>query len=188
MERAAIAILADFTTHNIARRMVYEMNRHAPIDFFGSLLPAHVSLKQPFEFEEMGRLEAWFDSLARRMAPFTIELDRVYYSEWDGSGIIGLNVVETPILRALHNLINRELKDVVAHPSAAHDGETYAFHMTVELGPVGVDNPYKAFFDGLKDKRLALSFTAQHLALFYYSGELIRPGNFHTYRVMPFGS
>jgi len=60
--KAAIALLADYHIQNIAQRMVFEMSQYAEMGFFGSLLPSHVSLKQPFTFESIDRLEAWFDS------------------------------------------------------------------------------------------------------------------------------
>lgn len=183
--KAAIALLADFPTQNIARRMVFEMNQHAEIEFFGSLLPAHVSLKQPFSFEDMDKLETWFDSLAAQTTPFDVQLDSLYYSAWEGYGIIGLHVVETPALRALHNQINRELPQIVADPSAAHDGDEYRFHMTVELGKIGSSNPYQTFFDSLADKNTDITFRAQHLALFFYADRPIQSGSFILYRVAP---
>ena len=60
--KAAIALLSDFHIQNVARRMVYEIHHCGGIDFFGSLLPAHVSLKQPFTFEDMDLLEEWFET------------------------------------------------------------------------------------------------------------------------------
>ena len=185
--KAAIAVLADFQTQNIARRMVFEMSHHAQIEFFGSLLPAHVSLKQPFTFEEMDWLETWFDSLAARISPFKIELGSVYYAEWEQVGFVGFNVVETPILRNLHNQVNQELSAYVKDPSAPHDGDEYRFHLTVELGQVGAVNPYKTFFDGLTMKKIELSFRAEQLAMFYYVDGPITPGSFILYRVMPLG-
>src|SRR5512139_505797 len=100
--KAAIALLSDFHVQNVARRMVYEIQRHGGIKFFGSLLPAHVSLKQPFTFEDLDLLEDWFESFSREVAPFRIDLERVYYSEWDRYAIVDLEVLETPILRSLH--------------------------------------------------------------------------------------
>ncbi len=137
--KAAIALLSDFHVQNVARRMVYEIQQHGGIKFFGSLLPAHVSLKQPFTFEDMDLLEDWFESFSREAAPFRIDLERVYYAEWDSYAIVGLEVLETPILRSLHNRINQELQSVVLDPSAPHDGDDYRFHLTVELGEVGID-------------------------------------------------
>lgn len=186
--KAAIALLANYQTQNIARRMVFEMSQRGEIQFFGSLLPSHVSLKQPFTFEDMERLEAWFDALAAKTPAVDIQLGDVYYSEWEGHAIVGMEVVETPVLRALHNLINRELPGVVLDPAAPHDGDSYRFHLTVEIGPAGAGNPLKVYYDGLLEKRVGLRFTATHLALFYYASRSIASGSFILYRVMPLGA
>jgi 2'-5' RNA ligase len=185
--KAALALLADYPTQNFARRMVFELCQQAEIEFFGSLLPAHVSLKQPFVFERMDRLEAWFDALAARILPFEVSLEAVYYDSWPGYAILGLKVVETPLLRALHNQINRELAGVVADPSAAHDGDEYRFHLTVELGPTAQGDPYRDFYDRLAEKTIKHSFRAQHLAMFIYADRPITSGSFILYRVMPLG-
>jgi hypothetical protein len=81
--KAAIALLSDHLVQNAARKMVHAISQRASVKFFGSLLPAHVSLKQPFTFESMDVLEMWFDSFSRRVASFRIALDHVYYSQWD---------------------------------------------------------------------------------------------------------
>lgn len=46
--KAAIALLSDCHVQNVARKMVYQIGRMGDVKFFGSLLPAHVSLKQTF--------------------------------------------------------------------------------------------------------------------------------------------
>ena len=167
--------------------MVFEMSQHTSMSFLGSLLPSHVSLKQPFAFEDMDQLETWFDAFAARTAPVDITLDGIYYSEWAPYGIIGFEVVETPTLRALHNQINQELPAIVADPSAPHDGESYLFHLTIETGPIDAANPYKPYYEGLADKKFSHAFRAEHLALFYYAPGPIQVGSFILYRVMPLG-
>jgi len=149
--KAAVVLLSDHQTQNAARRMVCELSQMGDVKFFGSLLPAHVSLKQTFTFESMDALETWFDSFSRRVAPFRIDLDHVYYGEWEDQAIVGFSVHETHALRELHNQLNRELKDVVLDPSAPHDGDEYRFHLTVELGNVGDVNPFKQFYDSLSE-------------------------------------
>ena len=183
--KAAIALLSDHHVQNVARRIVYEINQYAGIKFFGSLLPAHVSLKQPFTFESMEDLEDWFESFSREAAPFRIDLEHVYYDKWDSYAIIGFEVLETPTLRSLHNQINRELKELVLDPSAPHDGQEYRFHLTVELGEVVSTNPFKQFYESLPEKDVALSFTASQLALFFYADGPIEPGTFICYKVLP---
>jgi 2'-5' RNA ligase len=183
--KAAIALLSNFHVQNVARQMVYEINQRAGINFLGSLLPAHVSLKQPFTFEDMDLLEAWLESFSRRVESFRIDLERVYYEEWDRYAIVGFEVFETPTLRSLHNRINEELKDLVHDPSAPHDGDEYRFHLTVELGEVGKFNPYKKFYDSLPETQVNLSFRAEHIALFFYADEHIGAGSFICYKVLP---
>lgn len=178
--KAAVALLSDLHVQNVARKMVYEISRLGDIRFFGSLLPAHVSLKQPFPFEDMDALENWFETFSGQIHPFRIELDHIYYEQWDDFAILGLDVRETPILRALHNQINRELKS-----PAPHDGDEYHFHLTVELGRTGKTNPFKQFYESLPEKQVGLSFLAKQIALFIYPYEPIEPGSFICYKVLP---
>lgn len=183
--KAAIAVLSSYHVQNVARRMLFEISQRACVEFLGSLLPAHVSLKQPFTFEEMDVLEEWFESLSKRISPFRIQLERFYYDSWDDQAIVGLEVLETPTLRGLHEQINRELKDVVLDPSAPHDGDEYRFHLTIELGKIGGLNPFKDIDDSLPEKNVDLSFTAEYIALFFYPYEPIKAGSFICYKVLP---
>jgi len=183
--KAAIALLSDYAVQNIARKMVYEICQQDQIEFLGALLPAHVSLKQPFTFESMEVLENWYDGFSKQLTPFPIELDRVYYDQWEEHAMIGLNVRETPTLRALHNRINQELKEFVDDSSAPHDGDEYRFHLTIELGEVGSTNPYKRLYDSLPEKQVNLSFMANSIALFLYPYEPIMAGSFICYKGLP---
>jgi 2'-5' RNA ligase len=183
--KAAIALISDYAVQNIARRMVYELQQFGDVRFYASSLPSHVSLKQPFTFENMDVLENWFDSFSRRVAPVSIELDRVYYNSWDDVAILGFDVHETPTLRSLHDQINNQLKDLVVNSSAPHDGDEYRFHLTIELGHVGRTNPFKQYYDSLPEKELQLSFRAEYLALFFYADGEIKPGSFVCYKVLP---
>jgi 2'-5' RNA ligase len=164
---------------------VYQLRQRAEIPFLGSLLPAHVSLKQPFTFENMDVLEDWFDSFSKTIVPFRIDLERVYYDGWDDYAIVGFDVLETPALRNLHNQINVELQRLVLDSSAPHDGEEYRFHLTVELGKAGSTNPFLEVYESLLTKELNLSFQAEFLALFFYADGAIGPGSFICYKVLP---
>ena len=183
--KVAIALLADYPVQNIARRMAYEIRQRGEIEFLGSLLPSHVSLKQPFTFESMDVLEGWFDSFSKRVSQFLIKLDHIYYDTWSDTAIVGLGVDETPTLRTLHNQINRELKELVLDSSAPYDGDEYRFHLTVELGKVGNTNPFKHYYESLPEKQISLSFKAELIALFYYADGPIEKGSYICYKVLP---
>lgn len=183
--KAAIALLTDYHVQNVARRMVFEISQRDRIEFLGSLLPSHVSLKQPFTFENMDTLEDWFENLSKKVQPFRVQLERVYYDAWEEYAILGFDVLETPTLRALHEQINHELKDIMLDPSAPHDGDEYRFHLTVELGKVGNVNPFKQTYEALPEKNVDLSFIAEHIALFFYADGPIGIGTFICYKVLP---
>lgn len=183
--KAAIVVLANSAIQNFIRRIVFEINAAYRTEFYAALLPSHVSLKQPFAFEDMDVLEHYFDTLAASTAPFEIQLDRFYYEEWGGFGILGLNVVETPILRGLHNQLNADLSGLFKDTRAPHDGSEYHFHMTIELGKFTNAESFKTYFDRLSDRKITFTYTAQELALFYYTDEANRPGTFINYRVQP---
>lgn len=183
--KAAIVLLSDAEVQNFTRRIVFELNASYPVGFLASLLPSHVSLKQPFTFEDIDTLEAYFDGLAARIAPFEIQLDGFYSEDGSGYGILGLNVVETPTLRGLHNQINAELSRLFKDTRAPHDGSEYRFHLTIEMGRIDAGDPFLAYFNTLKDAGMKMNFRARELALFYYPDETYGAGPFITYRVMP---
>jgi 2'-5' RNA ligase len=97
-------------------------------------------------------------------------------------------VHETPALRALHNQINRELRELFTDPTAPHDGDEYHFHLTIEIGNVGGTNPFKRFYEALPEKQIGLSFMAKQIALFLYPREPIEPGSFICYKILPLTS
>lgn len=181
--RAALALLASREIQNTVRKIVFDFDRQYNLPFMVSLLPAHVSLKQPFGFEEMTSLENYFDSLAASIPPFDILLDRFYYFSGNGYGLLGLNVIETPLLRGLHDRLNRELVQVVTDPQADFDGEGYRFHLSITGGQVEGQDAYRAYYEALPVKKVDLSFTARELALFYYADRQPGPGSFTVYKI-----
>jgi 2'-5' RNA ligase len=186
MMKAAIALLANREIQNHVRRIVYDLNRKYGIGFLASLLPAHVSLKQPFSFNSMERLETYFAMLSKDVEPFVVELDRVYHTQWSGYGILALNVRETSALRELHNRINTDVADWFEDTSAPHDGDPYHFHLTIELGSVEREDVYKRYYEELGSKSVSLRFTTREIALFYYAGGP-GAGSFMTYQVLELG-
>ncbi len=180
--KAAVAILADDRVHNFVRRRMLELNRNHGVRFYASLLPAHVSLKQPFVFDDMRKLETYFDELASGIEPIEIAFDGFYHTFWNGFGILGLNVVETARLRALHNRINAELVERFENSAAPHDGDGYHFHLTIEAGKGGAADALKRYYEHMGDHALDLRFTARKMALFFYDGEP-QAGSFMTYRI-----
>ncbi len=186
--KTAFALLVDHDAHNFIRKLAVDVHSKYQIDFLASLLPAHVSLKQPFAISSLPEAEAYFDQLAQSIQPFAVTLTHLelQIGSFDGDelGILWLDVQETPTLRALHDRLNRELSERFENTAASFDGPDYHFHATVELGgqPVEV---YRKIYAEYEHVEVDLTFTAREIAMFYYDDLGGKPGTFITYKILP---
>ena len=183
--KAAFALLPNQATQN--RACQFTMRLHASFRVRWVRLRPHVSLKQPFSIDSVNTVEQYFDRLAKVTAPIKTTLDKVEARspppgthDW----IIWASVRETTQLRLLHERLNQELTEVVTDPSAAFDGESYRFHMSLAL----VAEPRSAPVIPANASELAnLPLELRHIAMFVYDG-LSAPGwQCMTYKVLPLG-
>jgi 2'-5' RNA ligase len=142
-------------------------------------LPPHVSLKQPFPVHDLAAIEAYFDRFATTLAPVSITLTHLDVRHTplgplDEHVILWADVKETPDLRALHERLNVELSSQFADTAAPFDGPVYHFHATVSIAmhPYGT---HQAMRQAYAATRIAYTFVATHLALFYYDDDSFAP-------------
>ena len=188
--KAAFALLVDHNAHNFVRKLVVDIHSKYRIGFLASLLPPHVSQKQPFEVSNLPKLETYFDQLAKTIQPFEItlthpELQTSSFND-DEIGILWLNVQETRTLRDLHNRINRELPERFENTEAPFDGPSYHFHATAEVGRQSAEVYHKIYAE-YEHIEVNLSFTVNEIAMFYYDDWSSEPGTFITYKILPVG-
>jgi 2'-5' RNA ligase len=188
--KAAFALLVDHNAHNFIRKLAVDINAKYKTGFLASLLPPHVSLKQPFSVSSLPELETYFDQLVESIEPFEITLARleleIVPSRDDELGILWLDVQENPALRDLHERINRELSERFENTAAPFDGPDYRFHATVELGGQPAD-VYRKIYAEYEHIEVNLRFAAREIAMFYYDDLSGKPGSFITYKVLPVG-
>lgn len=183
--KAAVALLSSREVHNRVRKLAWEIQQEHRTGIDVCRLPPHVSLKQPFNVADLEGLGAYIAGLAGNLAPVRIELAHLdlIEAEVDGlaSGILWLEVVETPTLRQLHERLNQELTARFGDVSALHDGAEYHFHMTVALGgqPVEV---YREIFRAYAGRLANLEFTARELGLFVYDERWMANAGYMTYQ------
>lgn len=183
--RCAFALLPDPDTRNRVTEITMRLHELNPGRLHWLSLPPHVSLKQPFEYEQLEPLTAYFDDIAKALAPFTCpsgELE-IQPPRHRSEHIAWIAMKEDPRLRTLHEQLLRELSTVVLDPVASFDGDTYRFHLTL------------AFVEG-EDELLLPAGAAQfsgapvqfdRLAMFVYDGFPPDPYQYMTYRVRPLG-
>jgi len=164
--RCTFALLVNDEIHNYIRKKAVEINRLIGCGFFASQLPPHISLKQPFEIDDIDKAEKYFDVFSKKIQPIKIKIDSIY--NW--KNIIGLNVVENAELRNAHKILNIDLKEIFRNSSALHNGNSYHFHATISMGGIARSQHKSEFieaYEKVKDENLNFEFMANKIVMFY---------------------
>jgi hypothetical protein len=94
--KATFALLADNQTHNLVRKLSWDIHQNYRTDIDMCRLPPHISLKQPFDIDDLDSLTEYMSELARSLEPFQTLLTHLDLIEttMDGfhTGILWLNV------------------------------------------------------------------------------------------------
>jgi 2'-5' RNA ligase len=185
--KATFALLAPTAIQNLVHHLAWEAHTLQHITTLAARLPAHVSLKISFDVSDLAVLENYMDQLASQTPPLKITLTELQLIEMGQTGILWLDVIQTPGLRRLHFRI---LKDLCARLGEAvrvePDGKNYHFHMTVAMG-----KPLKGFqlaFAAMQTCSVRRSFTARQLCLFLYDDQGGRDEDYITYKILPLKS
>ena len=189
--KATFALLADNQTHNLVRKLAWDIHQKYRTGIDVCRLPPHISLKQPFDISDLDSLSEYMTELARSIELFPTLLTHLELIEMtmDGlhTGILWLNVQETEFLRQLHERVNRDLTARFGNVPAEFDGSDYHFHMTVAIGgqPIGT---YLKILDEFKDRLVNLPCTIQEMVMFVYDERTAVNAGYMTYRILPLGA
>lgn len=189
--KATFALLADHATHNVVRKLAWQLHHTYGIGLRASRLPPHISLKQPFTIDDVATLEAYFDRFARTLSPFSVTLPNVHVIPAPTaphiSGIVWLNVEETPLLRNLHTRLNTDLAAEFRNTAAAFDGTDYHFHMTVAISTQPTD-AYHRMRATYQDMSVDLHYTVHEIAMFIYDDTILSETDYMTYKIVQLGT
>ncbi len=186
--KTAFALLADDETHNLVRKLSWDIHRKYRTGIDICRLPPHISLKQPFDISDLDSLSDYMTELAQSLQPFPTLLTHLELIEttMDGlhTGILWLSVEETEFLRRLHNRVNEELTARFGHVPAEFDGADYHFHITVAIGGQPIET-YREIFDEFKDRLVDLTCTVREMVMFVYDERAAVNAGYMTYMILP---
>jgi len=188
--KATFAFLADNKTHNLVRKLSWDIHQKYRTGIDMCRLPPHISLKQTFDISDLDALSNYMDELAQSIDPVQALLTHLELidANIDGleSGILWLNVDETEFLRGLHNRLNEELTARFGNVPAEFDGDSYHFHMSVAIGgqPIKI---YRTILDEFKDQLVNLQFEIRDLVMFVYDERSDLNAGYMTYKILPLG-
>ena len=188
--KATFALLANTEIHNLVRRLSWDIHRKYRTGIEICRLPAHISLKQPFDISELNPLEGYMTDLAVSIPPFEVNLTGLELIETtiDGleTGILWLNVQETKLLRQLHNRLNQDLTLCFGDVSAPFDGPNYHFHMTIAIGGQPIET-YKKIYSEFAGHLKDLQYIVRELGMFVYDDREEINAGYITYKILPLG-
>jgi 2'-5' RNA ligase len=176
--KCTFALLVNKKIHNFIRKKALEMHLETGCGFYAAQLPPHISLKQPFEIDDLKKAEDYFDKLSKSIKPFSITFGPTFV--W--KNVFALDVVDNPELREYHNKINSELKELFENTSALHDGDSYAFHATIAIDRKD-DSVFSEVYEKVKDETVSLEYVADKIVMFYYDEDNCEGGTFITYKI-----
>jgi 2'-5' RNA ligase len=179
--RATFALLTNRDIENAVNRLAWQINLRWHTGVTPRCLAPHISLKQPFEIgHDLAALERYMAAFTSDVPPVPIDLTGFY--AWET--VFGLDVKETPVLRALHYRLNRELPTLFGDVNALHDGEEYHFHLTIATGGASAEK-YRSIYSENSVPAFTATFTAHELALFVYNERESGESEYMTHTVLP---
>ena len=166
--KAAIALLLEGAAHAVVRRVALELHS-AGFGLSAAQLPAHVSLKQPFDISSLSAIETFFDGFAASLEPMDLTLTSLEFWHIDDVIIAYLDVLEDAALRPIHNRLNAELEMQFGASPAPFDGEAYHFHATAVIDHA--NNATLAAMKARAGERFDIRTTANSLGLFIFTDD-----------------
>jgi len=74
--KATFAFLSDNETHNLVRKLSWDIHQKYRTGIDVCRLPPHISLKQPFDVSDLDLLSGYMAELARSIEPFNLMAER----------------------------------------------------------------------------------------------------------------
>ncbi len=188
--KATFAFLANNKTHNLVRKLSWDIHQKYRTGIDVCRLPPHISIKQTFDVSDLDALSEYMTELAQSIEPFQANLTHLELigATIDGleSGILWLNVQETEFLRGLHNRLNEELTARFGNVPAEFDGAAYHFHLSVAIGGQPIET-YRIILDEFKERLVNLQCMVRDLVMFVYDERSDVNAGYMTYKILPLG-
>ncbi len=166
MSYICFVIILNGKIHNYVRKQELSISRM--FNTRGGLRQSpHITIKFPFETDNLESLERYFDELVETVEPFEIEIDGIDYFE---PKVIFLNVCPNKNISALHFKVLKDLREQFSIQSHELEGKNVRFHITLAYKDLTEEDfcESKKF---LKNEHPYFRLIFNTLGLFYYLKE-----------------
>lgn len=158
------AILLNNECHNFIRQIQLEL--HDQFGFRLSRQAPHITVKSPFDTDDLNPFADYLERLAREVKPFEIIFDGFNYFT---DQVLYLEVVENQQLTDLHWRILHDLKSDFGLEAHDLEGKRMKFHASI--AGFGHRAEYEWTREYLQKYQPKFRFTADTFGLFYYLDE-----------------
>jgi 2'-5' RNA ligase len=158
------AILLNDECHNFVRQIQLELHQNLGLRL--ARQSPHITIKAPFETEDIKPHIAYLETLAATINPFEIEFND--FGTF-GDKVIYLAPSENPALLDLHHQVLAEVADQFNLKPHQFEGENIRFHASI--AGFSDAQKFKEALGYLQSIRVNLKFQIKTLGLFYYLGE-----------------
>ena len=157
------AIILNDQGHNFIRRIQIELNQN--LGFRISRQSPHITIKAPFDVEEIALFSRYLEDLANEIQPFDLQLKG--FGNF-GEQVIFLDVEENNALSQLHWRILNDLESQFSIEKHPFEGENVKFHASI----AGYSNPadFKKAQNYLEKYQPDFQFQVKTLGIFYHLG------------------
>lgn len=156
-------ILLDTATHNFVRKLQLELHQETGIGL--ARQPPHITLKSPFDIEDISSFSEHLSRLASKLSSFAIEIQG--FGTF-GERVLYLDVLPNKRLDNLHELILNEMNSNFDIPPGEFEGPNIKFHISIAGFQKAAH--FQAAQQYIGRYQPAFSFPLTELGLFYYLG------------------
>lgn len=164
--KIGFGILLDDESYNYARKLETELCEKFGL-CWGLKQDPHITIKAPFDTDNLEPFVKYFEELAKNVNQFEIELIGFNYFE---SKVIFLDVKENYKLKKLHLKILKDMKQKFDIGANEYEGKKIKFHSSIVLEDV-TKRKFEKARKYLKKYNPKLKFKAKYLGIFYYLGK-----------------
>jgi hypothetical protein len=183
-----IAILTDTAIHNLAREMVFDMQKKYHTRIENALLPQHISLKQSFPYNgKVEDIENYFEKFCSSIEPVKVSLQNVEINRINEDTVLGwIKVTESKALRDIHLRICQELKSEFNIDPLGFDGDNWRFHSTLITSRVDI-NLLDSLIQEYDKRNISVCFEAKKIVMFCNIGDPTRTSEYFSLKIFDIG-
>ena len=160
--------MLDDEAHNFARKIELDLCKEFNL-CWGLRQSPHITIKGPFDADELELFINYIEDSAQNFHPFEIELDGFNYFEGE-ENVIFLDVKENSKLKEMQTKIISDLRNNFNIEPYDIELDGWKFHSTLAIRDVRKENLVEAK-EYLKQFNPKFKFLARTIGVFYYLGE-----------------